>query len=183
VPFPSNLSAEAYGASYQGTFDFFLTELSDTPSVTRWRLMDRQQENPEELPYCASILAHFASTSTEGGDESYEGPITPRTIVNVLDNYILKPELCADAEIMESAGAQSLLLTGFFYQQSRSDRGNLAIYVKQGVYFFARAASGIPHSPKKQLLETVSTRFGMWQRAFHEASQACRGRSYLLPHS
>ena len=60
-----------------------------------------------ELLYNASVLAHFASTSTSSRDAF---PASPASLLTVFDVYVLDRSQHVDPEIMEAAGAQCLLL-------------------------------------------------------------------------
>ncbi len=84
--------------------EFFATGLSDVcePGVDR-----------QELLYNASVLAHFAQVSTCAQDDLP----TPANLTVVFDNFVLGAELPQASQIMEAAGAQCLLLTGFFAEQ------------------------------------------------------------------
>src|SRR5687768_10476821 len=88
----------------RAAFEFFRTRLEETPAV------QARPGQPPELPYCASILAHFSSTSTQ----STEGIPAPRHLLDVFDQYVLSPLGHGDPECMEDAGAKTLLLLGFF---------------------------------------------------------------------
>ena len=87
---------------------FFYEHLRDLP--------DRPPTIPQsELLYNASVLAHFASTSTASGDAF---PPTPANLSTVFDVFVLDRSQHQDAEIMEAAAAQCLVLTGFFADES-----------------------------------------------------------------
>jgi hypothetical protein len=94
------------------------------------------------LLYNASVLAHFASTSTR----STSGVPTPASLIGVFDHFVLDPSLRRDPEMMEIAGAQCLLLTGFFADQMQA-RYNLDWYGAIGAEFYHLAAATNPQPP------------------------------------
>ncbi len=106
---------------------FFVLGLQDVcePGVDR-----------EELLYNASVLAHFAQTSTQAANELP----TPVTLSDVFDHFVLDTTLMHDGLMMETAGAQCLLLAGFFERQMRQ-RHNIRWYVDVGASCFSRAAA------------------------------------------
>ena len=106
---------------------FFFEHLRDVTDDTR---------APEpELLYNASVLAHFATTSTAGRDF----PAAPASLTTVFEVFILDRSHHADPEIMEAAAAQCLLLTGFFGAQLQR-RHNLEWYATLGASFYDQAA-------------------------------------------
>jgi hypothetical protein len=81
---------------------------------------------------------------------------------------------------METAGAQCLLLTGFFEDQMRA-RHNIHWYAQLGAGFFRRAAQ-LDASPRKaRLLEAIARGFEPWRRRHAQLSRALRDQPYLLP--
>jgi hypothetical protein len=68
-----------------------------------------------ELLYNASVLAHFASTSSA----SFDFPGAPSSLTQVFDIFVMDRSQHSDPEILEAAGSQCLLLTGFFGAQLR----------------------------------------------------------------
>ena len=131
--------------------------------------------NREELLYNASVLAHCAQTSTQATDELP----TPTTLSDVFDHFVLDTTLRRDGLMMETAGAQCLLLTGFFERQMRH-RHNIRWYVEVGASFFSRAAAQEPSPPKARLLGTLAGRFGVWRQRYERLSCELRDRRYLL---
>ena len=106
---------------------FFFEHLRDIADV---------RAAPEsELLYNASVLAHFATTSTAAIDF----PSAPVSLGTVFDLFVLDRSETVDPDILEAAASQCLLLTGFFGAQLRH-RYNLAWYAKLGASFFERAA-------------------------------------------
>ena len=112
-----------------------------------------------ELLYNASVLAHFASTSTA----STEFPGTPSTLGTVFDLFVTDRSQHADPEIMEAAASQCLLLTGFFGRQLRR-RHNVDWYASLGVGFYGQAASHGTDRARTAMMRTMAARFAFWRR-------------------
>src|SRR5262245_18318096 len=110
------------------TLQFFFSQLRD---VTLAEHMDDQS-----VLYNASVLAHFASTSTQ----TPSGLPSPAALTEVFDRFALRPVLRDDPGMMETAGGQCLLLTGFFADQMRG-RHNLEWYGRLGASFYRVAAA------------------------------------------
>jgi hypothetical protein len=119
---------ELLGIDHRQALEFFTVRLQDIaePDVDR-----------EELLYNASVLAHYAQTSTYADTDLG----TPANLSAVFDNFVFDSTLVHDGEMMETAGAQCLLLAGFF-QDQMSRRHNIRWYAELGAEFFSRAASG-----------------------------------------
>ncbi len=81
-----------------------------------------------ELLYNASVLAHFATTSTASVPQF---PSCPSDLATVFEVFVLDRSQHTDPEIMEAAAAQCLLLTGFFEGQVRR-RHNVKWYATLG---------------------------------------------------
>ena len=97
---------ELLAVDQRRALEFFVTGLQDVsdPGVDR-----------QELLYNASVLAHYAQVSTGA---SLEMP-APANLSAVFDNFVLNTALPQDSHLMETAGAQCLLLTGFFEDRMR----------------------------------------------------------------
>jgi hypothetical protein len=149
---------------------FFRTALEETSAV------QSRPGQPPELPYCASILAHFSSTSTE----STGGIPAPRHLIDVFDQYVLSTLAQGDADLMEDAGAKTLLLLGFFHRGMAASRHNVDWYRRLGRSFFHEAATLTDDQKRKYILMLVSRRFELWQLAFCELEATLRHRRYLL---
>ena len=147
--------------------EFFFEHLKDVsgPSV-----------DPQELLYNASVLAHYAQVSTYSDVELS----APKNLSAVFDHFVFDTTLLHDGPMMETAGAQCLVLTGFFENQMRR-RHNIRWYAKLGAGFFSRAAMQEPSSHKAQLLDTISRRFEAWRRRYARLSRHLRDQPYLLP--
>jgi hypothetical protein len=146
--------------------EFFFTGLRDVsePDVDR-----------EELLYNASVLAHFAQVSVHS---TIDVP-TPASLGSVFDDFVFDTSLLRDGSMMETAGAQCLLLAGFFEDQMRG-RYNIRWYAELGANFFNRAAI-LQHSTRKaRLLEMLSRRFEPWRQCHARLSRELRDQPYLL---
>ena len=153
-------------SDHRQTLDFFIVGLRDVsgPSVDR-----------QELLYNASVLAHFAQVSTQAHGEIP----APATLVDVFDNFVLDTTLRLDGTMMETAGAQCLLLAGFFEEQMRQ-RHSIRWYVQLGAGFFTRAAVHEQSSPKARLLRSIAGGFEAWRQRHERLSRELHDRQYLL---
>ena len=159
---PSNLLA----AGEQQTLEFFVGRLEQVSEPT----VDHQ-----ELLYNASVLAHHAQVSTHTTIDL----TTPGTLDQVFDYFVFDRSLRDDGAIMEAAGAQCLLLTGFFEDQLRR-RHNIRWYAHLGAGFFSRAA-GLERSPQKvRLLAAIAAGFDPWRQRLARLSRDLREQQYLL---
>ena len=102
---------EWLGVTNQQALRFFFEHLRDVAPA----------EPPAgELLYNASILAHFATTSTASTNTF---PPSPTHLTFVFDVFVMDRSQHTDPDIMEAAGSQCLVLTGFFPdQQERQDQ-------------------------------------------------------------
>ena len=105
-------------SDHRRVLEFFFVGLRDVsgPAVDQ-----------EELLYNASVLAHYAQVSTQSDSE---WP-APANLSAVFDHFVADTSLVVDSGMMEIAGAQCLLLTGFFGDQMRQ-RHNLRWYIGAG---------------------------------------------------
>lgn len=149
------------------TLEFFVLRLTDLSDPT----VDRQ-----ELLYNASVLAHYAQVSTEADSE---WP-APANLSKVYDHFVADPTLLDDRLMMETAGAQCLLLAGFFEDQMRR-RHNIRWYTELGASFFRRAARHEQSLHKAHLLASIARRFEPWRRRHAELARELRDLPYLLP--
>ena len=140
-----------------------LKEVSE-PSVDR-----------QELLYNASVLAHHARVSTHSASDL----TTPATLAEVFDHFVFDTSLRDDGTMMEAAGAQCLLLAGFFEDQLRR-RHNIRWYAQLGAGFFNQAAA-LERSPQKvRLLAAIAEGFEPWRQRYARLSRELRDQSYLL---
>ena len=84
-----------------------------------------------------------------------------------------------DPLLMETAGAQCLLLAGFFEDQMRR-RHNIHWYAELGTAFFRRAAAAEQSASKAKLLDTIGRHFEPWRRRHARLSHELRDSPYLI---
>jgi hypothetical protein len=142
------------------------------------RLRDVVEDAPpdDELLYNASVLAHFATTSTVS---TTDFPPSPTNLTLVFDLFVLDRSQHTDPEIMEAAGSQCLLLTGFFQDQLRH-RHNVEWYGGLGADFYDSAAHLGRDRARKRLMETMADRFGYWRRQHHRLASELRDEWRLI---
>ena len=148
------------------TLEFFVVGLQDVSEPT----VDRQ-----ELLYNASVLAHYAQVSTQA---DVDWP-APSNLSVVFDHFVADTMVAHDGVMMEAAGAQCLLLAGFFEDQMRR-RHNIRWYAELGASFFSRAAVQEPSPPKARLLNTIARRFEPWRQRHARLSRELRDQPYVL---
>ena len=158
--------AELLAAGQHQTLEFFVERLQEVSEPT----VDYQ-----ELLYNASVLAHYARVSTQSASDL----TTPATLAEVFDHFVFDTSLRDDSAMMEAAGAQCLLLAGFFEDQLRR-RHNIRWYAQLGVGFFSRAAD-LERSPHKvRVLAAIASGFEPWRQRYARLSRDLRERSFLL---
>lgn len=141
------------------------------------RLRDVSEPSVDEdlLLYNASVLAHYTQIST---DADHEWPV-PSSLSPVFDNFVLDTSLQRDSCMMEVAGAQCLLLAGFFENQMWR-RHNIRWYSKLGTDFFNRAATQERSLHKARLLDSMSRDFEPWRQRYALLSRELQDHPYLL---
>src|SRR5216683_2853158 len=139
------LLGELLATDHRQALKFFVLRLQDVSGPT----VDRQ-----ELLYNASVLAHHAQISTQSDVELS----APANLGAVFDHFVFDTRLRHESLMMETAGAQCLVLAGFFEDQMRQ-RYNIRWYAELGASFFSRAAVREQSPPKAQLLESIARRF------------------------
>jgi hypothetical protein len=157
---------ELLAIDHRQALEFFVLRLQDVTEPT----VDR-----DELFYNASLLAHYAQVSTH---PAADVP-TPASLTVVFDHFVADTTLRHDALVMETAGAQCLLLAGFFEDQMRS-RHNIRWYAQLGATFFSRAALNEPSPRKARLLDAIAKRFEPWRQRHAQLSRELRDQPYLL---
>lgn len=157
---------ELLATDQRQTLVFFFSELREVagPSVDR-----------EALLYNASVLAHYAQVSTAA---AVEMP-TPSTLGAVFDHFVLDQTLAHDGLMMETAGAQCLLLAGFFEDQMRG-RHSIRWYSELGANFFSRAAAREQTPRKARVLHEIGKAFEPWRQRCARLARELRVRHYLL---
>jgi hypothetical protein len=121
------------------------------------------------------LLAHYTQVSTQ---PDVDVP-APATLSAVFDHFVADTTLLHDRLMMETAGAQCLLLAGFFEDQMRP-RHNIRWYAELGASFFSRAALQERSLHKARLLDGIARRFEPWRRRHAELSRELRDQPYLL---
>jgi hypothetical protein len=157
---------ELLAIDHRQALEFFVQRLQDVSEPT----VDQQ-----ELLYNASLLAHYAQVSTQA---NVDLP-APATLSDVFDHFVSDTTLLHDSLMMETAGAQCLLLAGFFEDQMRR-RHNIRWYAKLGASFFSRAALHERSPHKARLLDAIARRFEPWRRRHAQLSRELRDQPYLL---
>src|SRR6202165_3887811 len=158
---------ELVATDQRQALEFFFLGLLDVSEPT----VDRQ-----ELLYNASVLAHYAQVSTQA---DVDWP-APANLSVVFDHFVFDTTL-HDSLVMETAGAQCLLLAGFFEDQMRR-RHNIRWYAELGAGFFSRAAVQEQSPPKARLLNTIARRFEPWRQCHARLRRELRDQpSVLIP--
>jgi hypothetical protein len=157
---------ELLASDHRQTLEFFVTGLRD--------VCDADVDH-RELLYNASVLAHYAHVSTQSGTELP----TPATLSELFDAFVLDTSLIHDSSMMEAAGAQCLLLAGFFENQMKT-RHQIGWYAKLGAGFFDRAAAHERSTKKARLLDAIARRFEPWRQRHSQLSRELREQQYLL---
>ena len=157
---------ELFATNDRHSLEFFFVGLRDVsdPSVDR-----------QELYYNASVLAHYAQVSTQA---DVEWP-APANLSVVFDHFVSDTTMLRDSVMMEIAGAQCLLLAGFFEDQMRH-RHSIRWYTDLGSDFFNRAAAQERSSHKARLLDSMARRFEPWRQRHARLGRELRDQPYLL---
>ncbi len=137
--------------------------------------MSEPDVEQQQLLYNASVLAHYAQVSTQSADE---WP-APRNLSAVFDYFVADNSSLHDGQMMETAGAQCLLLAGFFEDQMQR-RHSISWYSQLGASFFRRAAACERARRKADLLGAIARTFEAWRRRHARLSRELRAQRYLL---
>ena len=157
---------ELLGVDHRQALEFFysgLQEYSD-PGVDR-----------DELLYNASVLAHHAQVSTHAAADVP----TPSSLSEVFDTFVFDQSQNHEGVMLETAGAQCLLLAGFFEDQMRQ-RHRIEWYAKLGAGFYQRAAAFERSHRKARLLASLSRHFELWRETQAQLGRSLRDNPYLL---
>jgi hypothetical protein len=157
---------ELIAIDHRQALEFFVLRLQEVSE----RTVDRG-----ELLYNASLLAHYTQVSTQ---PDVDVP-APANLSAVFDHFVSDTTLRQDSLMMETAGAQCLLLAGFFEDQMRR-RHNIGWYAKLGASFFSRAALHERSPHKARLLDAIARRFEPWRQRHAQLSRELRDQPYLL---
>ena len=157
---------ELLATDHRQALEFFFQRLKDVsgPGVDQ-----------QELLYNASVLAHYAQVSTCAEAELP----APANLSEVFDNFVIDTTVVRDSMMMETAGAQCLVLAGLFEDQMRG-RHSIRWYAQLGATFYSRAASLQPSPDKAHLLSTISVRFEAWRQRYARLSRELRDEPFLL---
>ena len=147
---------------------FFFERLRD--------VADLERATEAELLYNASVLAHFATTSTTSPDVF---PTSPTGLTAVLDLFVLDRSQHADPQIMEAAASQCLVLTGFFQDQLRR-RHNLHWFAALGADFYDQAAHLGTDRHRAKMMGTMASRFQFWREQQHRLAHELRDLPFLI---
>jgi hypothetical protein len=152
--------------NHRQALEFFVQRLKDVcePGVDQ-----------QELLYNASVLAHYAQVTTQAEFELS----APANLSVVFDHFVFDTTMAQDGLMLEKAGAQCLVLAGFFEDQMRR-RHNVRWYAEIGATFFSRAAQLEPFAPKGRLLDTIARRFEVWRQRHARLSRELRDQPFLL---
>jgi hypothetical protein len=149
------------------TLQFFFAGLRDVTA-------DEHVDSPALL-YNASVLAHFAGTSTfsPGSLPALRG------LGDVFDRFVADTSLRHDTELMEWAASQCLLFTGFFGDQMQR-RHNLDWYGHLGADFYECAATASQQAARKRMMGRMAEEFPDWRRRYLKLARELRDLPYLL---
>ena len=142
------------------------------------RLRDAVEDAPprDELLYNASVLAHFAITSAAS---TTAFPPSPMSLQTVFDLFVLDRSQHTDPDIMEAAGSQCLMLTGFFQDQLRR-RHNVDWFANLGARFYISAALLSRDAARIRLLRRMGARFGYWRKQQRRLAKELREEAHLF---
>lgn len=129
-----------------------------------------------ELLYNASVLAHFATTSTTSRDVF---PPCPTSLGTVFDVFVLDQSQAADSEVMEAAASQCLLLTGFFLDQQKA-RHQVEWFATLGMSFYLRAAAASHDRTRAAMMAVMARRFSYWRAQQHRLAIDLREAPLLI---
>lgn len=160
---------ELLASDHRHVLEFFLVGLRDVSEPT----VDRR-----ELLYNASVLAHYAQVSTQA---DAEWP-APASLSTVFDHFVSDTTLLRDSLMMEVAGAQCLLMAGFFEDQMRR-RHNIRWYAQLGTGFFSRAALHEQSEDKARLFDAIGRHFELWRQRHAQLGRELREHQHLLASS
>jgi hypothetical protein len=148
---------------------FFFERLKD--------VTDDAEPSTDELLYNASVLAHFATTSTRSTPTF---PSTPADLTMMFDLFVLDRSQHADPEIMEAAASQCLLLTGFFADQMKR-RHNITWFASLGAGFYDSAAQHNSDRTRARMMITMAARFEFWRRQQQRLAKELHDINLLIP--
>lgn len=148
---------------------FFYERLRET-------VHERTGAPDDELLYNASVLAHFATTSTVS---STDFPPSPVNLSTVFDVFVMDRSQHVDPDLMEAAGSQCLMLTGFFETQLQR-RHNVDWYASLGADFYDAAARLSRDAARVRLLAAMAAHFEFWRRQQRRLAADLRDEPLLI---
>jgi hypothetical protein len=157
---------ELLASDHRQTFEFFYSGLQEVADTTVYR---------DELLYNASVLAHHAQVSSQATSDLP----TPSTLADLFDAFVLDGAKSVDGDTLEAAGAQCLLLAGFFEDQMRR-RHSIRWFAERGADFYYRSAARQHSTKKAQLLAGIARRFEPWRHTHSQLARSLRDLPYLL---
>lgn len=150
-------------------FQFFVSGLQE---------VTKGEAQPKLLVYNASILAHYAMTSTRPTDDSSLLG-TPVDCLTIFDNFVLDRSGHQDPEIMEAIATQCLLLSGFFRKHLQA-RHNLDWYAAIGANWFDAAAHRFKDENRIKICLHMAATFGYWRQAYELLNRNFHDFPYLI---
>lgn len=162
------LSTSTLAVNEARAFNFFAESLSDVLGD------DRRGVSGDEFLHVTSVLAHYALVGHDSADHL---PLSP-TLRHVFDLFVLDVDTWTDPALMETAAAQTLILTGYFAGGMRR-RHHLGTYVDWGRSFYGRAASATT-GRKRAVLEGMRRHFPEWRDHLERLHGQLLENRYLL---
>ena len=159
--------AELLGTGERQTLEFFFLRLKEVSEPT----VDHQ-----ELLYNASVLAHYARVSTHSAVDL----ATPATLGEVFEHFVFDTSLRNDGAMMEAAGAQCLLLAGFF-QDQMCRRHDIHWYAepRRGI-LQPSGRSGTVAAESAVCWRAIAAGFEPWRQRHARLRRELRDQPYLL---
>ena len=165
------VTADVLAVSQQQALRFFFERLRDVAEAS--------EPPTAELLYNASVLAHFATTSTASMKAF---PASPTGLSQLFEVFVLDRSQHVDPQIMEAAAAQCLLLTGFFRDQLK-DRHNLGWFALLGAGFYDSASHLGGDRSRTRMMGQMAVRFDFWRRQMHRLAHDLRTTQLLIVQS
>lgn len=153
--------------SENGAIKFFFEHL--------WDVTAYEDVLEPEILYNASVLAHFATSSTAAVDF----PSTPASLSTVFDLFVMDRSHHVDPAILEAAASQCLLMTGYFGSQLQG-RYNLDWYATLGASFFDQAAITGTDRAHSAMMHRMAVRFAFWRQQHRALAKELREMPYIL---
>lgn len=148
--------------------NFFFANLEEV-------MPSRRLVSQDETLYVASVLAHWAATS-----RAEEGSFMPPmpNLSEVFDTFVVGMEV-PGPDLLEVAGAQTLLLAGFFRDHMRG-RYPVRWYDTMGTSFYAQAGDLSKDPRRSRLFMAMAVRFPFWTVTCRNLHRHLTDNRYLL---